>query len=139
MGNDRRRLRKYWLINLYIEKYLLEREFKNVHVNLDVENKQLKGVAYFNVDSFEYKVKIKYSFFHVSHYDRIYILDKRIKYHREIHVYRDMSLCLYHPKVDNPLNQIIPLRDMIPWVGEWLIYYRQWKKFGVWLGKEIKH
>lgn len=37
------------------------------------------------------------------------------------------------------LFQKIPLFRMIPWITEWIIFYEQWKKYGIWLGKEIKH
>ena len=50
-----------------------------------------------------------------------------------------MSLCLYHPIIDKPYLQCIPLYKMIPWITEWIIFYIQWKKYGVWLGREIKH
>jgi hypothetical protein len=28
---------------------------------------------------------------------------------------------------------------MIPWITEWIVFYEQWKKYGVWFGAEIKH
>ena len=52
---------------------------------------------------------------------------------------KDLSLCLYHPIIDKPTFRIIPLFQMIPWISEWIVFYEQWKKYGVWLGKEIKH
>lgn len=33
----------------------------------------------------------------------------------------------------------IPLFNMIPWISELPVHYEEWKKCGVWIGKEIKY
>jgi len=38
-----------------------------------------------------------------------------------------------------PAFRTIALFNMIPWISEWIVFYEQWKKYGVWLGREIKH
>lgn len=99
----------------------------------------LFGTGELCVNGNKYIIEIKYSPYFPSRFDRIYITNLKIEYNTSIHVYRDMSLCLYHPLFDKPLFKIIPLFKMIPWITEWCIHYKEWKKYGVWLGNEIKH
>lgn len=54
-------------------------------------------------------------------------------------MYGDLSLCLYHPIIDKKPSETIALFTMIPWISEWCIHYEEWKKYKVWLGKEISH
>ncbi len=128
-----------WFTFLFVQKLLVEKHFDWLNLYLNSHSKSLIGKGKLVVDNKKYKVLLSYSPFHDYRYDRIYIDDKAIKYNREIHLYRDLSLCLYHPIIDNPSNLTIPLFKMIPWICEWIIFYEQWKKYGVWLGKEIKH
>lgn len=128
-----------WYLFLKIEKNLVEKYFKWIELSLGEKNKSLigKGVLYFR--SKKYEVLLSYSPFNKYRYDRIYINDKKIKFNDDIHLYYDKSLCLYHPIYDKPALNFIPLYKMIPWIVEWIVFYEQWKKYGVWLGNEIKH
>ena len=55
------------------------------------------------------------------------------------HLYKDSSLCLYHPSefVWDDTKSIA--QDLIPWVYMWVFYYERWLEFGEWFGKEFKH
>jgi hypothetical protein len=128
-----------WRIFLSFQKFLVEQHFDWLSLNLNLKNKSLLGRGQLNINGKEYTILLSYSPFNNYRYDRIFIVNKSIKYHRDIHLYSDLSLCLYHPLIDQPLFQKIPLVKMIPWISEWIIFYEQWKKYGVWLGKEIKH
>lgn len=128
-----------WHFFLSFQKLLVEQSFDWLKLILDAKNKQIVGSGELLVDKKKISIILSYSPFNRARYDRIYITNQDIKYHRDIHLYSDNSLCLYHPKIDQPLLQRIPLVKMIPWITEWVVFYEQWKKYGVWLGKEIKH
>jgi hypothetical protein len=135
----RKECQKNWYIFLSVQKFLVEQHFDWLRLNLCSKNKSLLGRGQLNINGNEYTILLSYSPFHIYRYDRIFIDDKSIKYHRDIHLYSDLSLCLYHPIIDQSVFKKIPLVKMIPWISEWIIFYEQWKKYGVWLGKEIKH
>lgn len=128
-----------WHFFLSCQKLLVEQNFDWLKLILDSKNKRLIGSGEVKVDQKKISVILSYSPFNLFRYDQIYITDQDIEYHRDIHLYPDNSLCLYHPKIDQPLIQRIPLVKMIPWITEWIVFYEQWKKYGVWLGREIKH
>lgn len=137
--NIRKRHQKDWFIFLSVQKSLVERHFDWLQLYINYDAKSLIGRGQLNIGSKTYIILLSYSPFHSYRYDRIYIKDRTIKYNKEIHLYGDLSLCLYHPIIDKPVFQIIPLFKIIPWISEWIVFYEQWKKYGVWLGKEIKH
>lgn len=138
-ANNLAEQKKYWYIFLSIQKYIIEQNFSWLNLKILEKNKTLYGSGTLNINGKNYHIEIYYSPFFNNRYDRIYIKDKSIIYNDKIHLYRDLSLCLYHPIIDKPKLQTIPLCKMIPWITEWIIFYNQWKKYGVWLGKEIKH
>ncbi len=127
--------RKDYAFFLFAQVELVKQHFSWLH--LVVDGKQINGSGILKVGDERYQVALSYSPFFRFRFDRIYI--KGISYHKKIHVYGDMSLCLYHPVQDVPLFRTIPLVEMIPWITEWCIHYQEWKKYGVWLGKEISH
>jgi hypothetical protein len=120
---------------LFVQSELVKRHFK--WLNVFVEGKTLKGYGTLEIFGVRYKVNLRYSPFYTVRFDRIFIED--VKYHSKIHLYQDESLCIYHPTFDMPLYKTIPLVEMIPWISEWCIHYQEWQKYGIWLGKEIKH
>jgi len=133
-------LKKDYYKYLCLEKYLVESHFS--WLKLVLTGCMLNGEGNLEVGVRRYRVSVLYSpFFHdrIGRFDIIKIEDKSIRYDKKIHLYRDMSLCLYHPVVDKPPLNIIPLVRMIPWITEWCVHYEDWKKYGVWLGKEILH
>lgn len=132
-------IRKNWFIFLNIEKTLVENHFEWLDLKINYKNKVLFGNGILNFKNKSYHIELYYSPFLSYRYDRIYIKDKSIKYNDNIHLYKDLSLCLYHPIIDKPLLGGIPLFKMIPWITEWIILYEKYKQYGVWLGKEIKH
>lgn len=137
--NIKREQRKNWYLFLSVEKHLVEKYFDWIKLEIDTKNKILKGTGVLIIGNKKYTILLSHSPYYEYRYDRIYINDSTIKYNNEIHMYRDLSLCLYHPIIDKPIFRTIPLHRMIPWISEWIVFYEQWKKYGVWLGKEIKH
>lgn len=132
-------IKKNWFVFLNLEKALLESHFEWLNLNINYENKVLFGKGTLNFKNKRFDIELFYSPFYNFRYDRIYIKDKSINYNDDIHLYKDLSLCLYHPIIDKPLLRGIPLYKMIPWITEWIVLYEKYKQYGVWLGKEIKH
>lgn len=128
-----------WYSFLLVEKTMIDTNFEWIKLTIDERNRSLSGRGLLVSGNKSYKISLSYSPFYRYRYDRIYINDSSIKFNHNIHLYSDLSLCLYHPIFDKPFLKPITLYKMIPWISEWIIFYQQWKKYGVWLGKEIKH
>lgn len=122
---------------LLVEKALVENNFD--WLSLEITNKLLHGKGRFLIGSKNYDIEINYSPFFKFRFDRIFIKSEKIVYNDDIHIYPDLSLCLYHPTIDRPFLKIIPLYKMIPRIVEWCINYENYKKYSVWISKEIKH
>ena len=132
--------KKNYRILFEIEKYFIEKKFD--WIKIEIKGKLLTGKGNLKIGGKTFPVEILYSpFFFDSfrRFDLIHIKDTSIKYNKNIHLYGDLSLCLYHPIIDKEPSETIPLAKMIPWISEWCVHYEEWKKYGVWLGKEIKH
>lgn len=136
-------IRKEHQVNCHLflsfQKFLVEQYFNWLRLIISSDRKTLIGNGVLSVNDKSYEILISYSPFNKLRYDRIYIKDQKIKFHEDIHLYGDLSLCLYHPLIDQATFKKLNLFEMIPWISEWIVFYEQWKKYGVWLGKEIKH
>ncbi|WP_159476277.1 hypothetical protein [Chryseobacterium sp. 18068] len=131
---------KNWFSFLIVQKALVEKYFDWINLSIDTNERALKGTGTLNIGEKTYSIRLAFSPFYPFRYDRIFIENKSIEYNDDIHLYaNDLSLCLYHPIIDQPLLIKTPLFKIIPWISEWIVFYEQWKKYGVWLGKEIKH
>lgn len=137
--NTKKQHQKDWYTFLFVQKYFVEKHFNWLKLSIDKNRKQLIGKGKLNIGGKSYEILLSYSPFNTYRYDRILIQDDTIKYHDDIHLYHDNSLCLYHPIIDKIPHKNISLCEMIPWISEWIIHYNQWKKYKVWLGREIKH
>ena len=130
--------RQNWLPHLVVQKYLIEKHFK--WLNLKISGVSLFGEGSIWVQNKKINISLEYSpFFKSIRKDRIRITNKKIKFNHKIHVYRDLTLCLYHPTQDSPYIGMMPLFSMIPWISEWCHFYEEWKKYGVWFAPEINH
>jgi len=138
-GSLRGTHKKHWLSLLLIEKILIEKYFPWLNLIINYKSKSLVGKGTLIINNKRFNIVVSYSPYNVGRYDRIYIQDSNIKFNNNIHLYADKSLCLYHPIFDKPLFGYIPFIKMIPWITEWIVFYQQWKKYGVWFGDEIKH
>ncbi|MBK0378561.1 hypothetical protein [Mucilaginibacter segetis] len=127
--------RKNYRLFLFVQMELARQHFS--WLKLSLNGRMISGSGVLEVGDRRYQVDLNYSPFFPIRFDRILI--KGISYHPKIHVYGDLSLCLYHPVQDMPLFRTIPLVEMIPWISEWCVHYQEWQKYGVWLGKEISH
>lgn len=138
-GDIKRDHQKSWFAFLNLQKNLVEKHFEWLNLKIDLKERILVGHGTLNIEDKPYKIKVFYSPYYKYRYERIYIENQSIKYNDAIHLYKDLSLCLYHPTVDQAIFNKIPLFKIIPRIGEWIVFYEQWKKYGVWMGKEIKH
>ena len=50
------------------------------------------------------------------------------------HVYQDLTLCLYYPKLGEWGPHLLLIKTIVPWAMEWLYYYEAWHATGEWLG-----
>jgi len=125
-------------IFLYIEKMLLEKEFD--WLKCYVENKTLYAHGYLTPKGCtrRYKVQLAYSYFFPVRFDKIWVVEPNIPYHKDIHMYMNRCLCLYYPG-DLPCNRLTPLATLIPWISEWLVKYELWQRYNVWIGEAVKH
>ena len=130
-------IKKFYFTHLEVEASIIRSNYD--WLKTSINGKLLKGTGSISVNDTKYCIEILYSPFFPLRMDRIRITNHNIKYHDDIHVYGDSSLCLYHPIIDKPLFGIVPLHKMIPWITEWCHFYGEWKKYGVWLAPEIKH
>ncbi|WP_133440908.1 hypothetical protein [Chryseobacterium salivictor] len=138
-GNIRKNNQKNWFSFLLVQKALVEKHFEWLILDIDTKSRSLNANGFLNIGNKYYSIKLSFSPFHLFRYDRIFINNKPIRYNDDIHLYSDLSLCLYHPIIDQPVLRKIALYEIIPWIIEWIVFYEQWKKYGVWFGKEIKH
>lgn len=128
---------KNWYCYLLIEKMRVVDNFNWLH--LKIHKQALVGSGNLKIGNVTYQIALSYSPFNEYRFDRIYVTNQNITYNKAIHVYGDLSLCLYHPIIDNPEGKIIPLVRMVPWISEWCVHFSEWRKYGVWLGREITH
>ena len=138
-GDIRITHQKEWYIFLVIQQFWVEKHFKWLKIHINLRTKSLIGKGTINIAGKRHNIIVSYSAFNRYRYDRIFIDDKFLKYNDDIHLYGDLSLCLYHPIIDQPFFKKTPLFEILPWISEWIVFYEQWKKYGIWLGKEIKH
>ncbi len=67
------------------------------------------------------------------------VVKPAIAYNPAIHMYRNGTLCLFHPPTQ-PWSGAYDLhKTIIPWTAEWLVYYELYLTEGKWLGPEVPH
>lgn len=121
--------------NLWFEKELVEQHFD--WIRLTINGATIQGKGSLDIHGKVYDVTLEYNPGLFPRPDRIFI--KGIKYHPKIHTYPDDTLCLYYPEIDRSPFRILPLVSIISWITEWCVHYEEWKKYKVWLGREIEH
>lgn len=137
MGNKYLPKRNSSYTIFFKQKYHIEKNYS--YLNCNISNNQL--VCYGKLQPNEfceiYKVKIIYN---RGYKPKVFIIEPKITYNDDIHLYTDNSLCLFHP-TDLIWNddKIIIANTIIPWISEWIIFYEIWKVIGKWLGDEVKH
>ena len=137
-GNIRKRNQQNWFPFLIAQKALVEKYFNWLNLSIDVKNKSLEGKGILNIGEKSYSIQLSFSPFFPYRYDRIFVQDKSIKYNDNIHLYAvDLSLCLYHPIIDQPVLNKIPLFKMIPGFRNGLFFTNNGKNMGYGLEKRL--
>ena len=123
-------------IHIFCQKEIIEMNFNWLRCSTNKNVLYCSGKLRPNDLCREYEVEI---FYKANVPPNVYINHPRIKYHDDIHLYNDKSLCLYYP-LDMPWGKHILLANtIIPWISEWIVLYELWKITGKWEGPEVKH
>ncbi len=123
--------KKYAL--LLHQQLLIEEHYE--FLKCSIKNSVLICTGWFKLEncSEPYKIKIEYV---VGHEPKTTILSPSIVPGKDIHMYRDHSICLHYPP-DMPWNEKIKVYEYtIPWISEWIIYYEIYKVTNLWEGPE---
>lgn len=84
----------------------------------------------------KYSIRIQYEEWKEP---KVRIVRPHIEPKKEIHMYQDGTLCLYHPPTQ-PWSDANDLhKTIIPWAAEWLVYYELYLSEGKWMGPAISH
>ena len=70
---------------------------------------------------------------------KVFILAPDIEYSIKAHTYSDKSLCLYDSRDMPWIDNILIAETIIPWIGEWIVFYELYKITGKWEGPEAPH
>ncbi|MBI3137732.1 MAG: hypothetical protein HYZ15_04025 [Sphingobacteriales bacterium] len=101
-----------------------------------IQNKVLVCTGWLQPDNCrdKYKVKVEYV---AGHEPKSTVLWPKIEPSRDIHMYKDHSLCLHYPK-DMPWNEKIKIYQYtIPWISEWIVFYEIYLINGnIWEGRQ---
>lgn len=64
-------------------------------------------------------------------------LERKVNGIKTPHLYKDGSLCLYHPRFNEWDKSKKISQTIIPWASLWLYYYEVWLATGIWKGGGI--
>lgn len=118
------------------ETSVIEEEFPFLNCTFTSSEMNVQGEFSTTSISQKYNVLIR---FDGLNQPKIFILDRIIKYHPDIHVYRDGSLCLHYPEDKSWSRGKLLAHTVIPWISEWLIYYELYQYYEQWKGPEVLH
>lgn len=119
-----------------LEKHLLEKHFAFLKVALSRGVLMCRG--YFQPSEFSplYKYKIIYKPLAPP---KVFVVEPKIEYSDDIHMYGDKSLCLYYPP-DFRWGEAVHIYDTIlPWVHEWFVFYELYLITGKWHHPFVEH
>lgn len=119
-----------------VQKLLLDKTFPEFQCSLRCGLLECVGVIQPSHDSEKYTVQIRHTEWGLP---EVRILKPKIMPCTKIHMYRNGTLCLYHPPTQ-PWSGVNDLhKTIIPWTAEWLVYYELYLSEGKWLGPEVQH
>lgn len=129
--------KKNYIAVIGIEKSLIKKHYDFLTVKQNGSTLFCYGEYQPTKNSRTYKFRIKYS---PPNRPVITIIDPKIEYNDDIHMYpSDNSLCLYH-KTDLVWNTDYHLFDtIIPWTLEWFVFYELYLITGKWEHPYIPH
>lgn len=133
----REKAQKYWVG--FLCKTWLECKESFTWLAFEIKHKCLVATGTKTIRGVDYKVKIRFSPFLNGRFERVFVQTKNLIMKPDTHFNGDGSLCLYHPILDLKDKSYMELKDIIPWISEWLYYYDKYLEYKVWLGPEHPH
>lgn len=119
-----------------MQKHLVEKHFPAFRCRLNRSVLECTGEIRPTDQSDPYTVRVSFTEWGVP---EVRIVKPRIAHNSAIHMYRNGTLCLYHPPTQ-PWSGALDLhKTIIPWIAEWLVYYELYLTEGKWLGPEVPH
>lgn len=118
------------------QKLLIEKRFPIFHCHLRHGVLECVGTMAPTEHSDSYTIRIRHTEWGIP---EVRVVNPVIKPDSKFHMYRDGSLCLYHPKTQPWLSTANLHETIIPWTAEWLVYYELFQTEGKWLGVEAPH
>lgn len=122
--------------SLILEKKLLERHYSFVSVKVVDQTLICRG-AYKPTEyseNYEYKIKFK-----IGERPKVHVITPTIEYNDDIHVYKDLSLCLFYPNDFSFTYKSHLYNTIIPWTHEWFVFYELYLITGKWQHPHVKH
>lgn len=119
---------------MWYQKKLVEENYD--FLKCTIINNVLVCIGWISCDSLgiKYKIKVEYV---AGHEPKSTILFPVIEPSKEIHMYRDHSICLHYPPDMKWTEKTRVYLHTIPWICEWIVYYELYKINGnKWLGRE---
>ncbi|MBE6413998.1 MAG: hypothetical protein E7035_05570 [Verrucomicrobiaceae bacterium] len=120
----------------YLQKIRINKHFPNFNVTL--KNNRLVCNGYLNPisENESYHVRINYK---LNNEPQVWILGSDEINKCAKHKYKDGSLCLFYPKEFKWKNSCNIHETIIPWIAEWIVCFKYWKKYGEWGALEAPH
>ncbi|MEN6348254.1 MAG: hypothetical protein ABFD08_02505 [Syntrophomonas sp.] len=108
-----------------------------IYYTSGIESGYWTGTLQPTPNSPEYKIKIVYS---NNRRTSVFVEEPELV-HSAPHIYpQDKSLCLYYPPDGSFNSRTSYIADtIIPWTAEWLYWYEEWLRSGIWWGEEAPH
>ena len=119
-----------------MQKLLVEKAFPAFQCSLCCGLLECTGVIQPSDESEQYTVQIHHTEWGVP---EVRVLKPHITPRPAIHMYRNGTLCLYHPPTQPWSSNFDLHKTIIPWTAEWLVYFELFLIEGRWLGPEVSH
>ena len=118
------------------EQMLIRKNFPFLHSRISGLELTCRGQIQPTEQSRSYRIEIRFAPWDSP---EVRIIDPKIKFAPDTHMYRNDTLCLFDWREQPWRNNFRLHETIIPWTAEWLIFYELWLLTGKWLGKSAAH
>lgn len=122
--------------SLVLEKRLIDNYFPFINTKIVGDSLLCYGYCQPSEYSIIYEYRIEYK---AGEYPNVYPTYPKIEYHDDIHLYNDLSLCLYYPKDFSFTKESHLYNTIIPWIQEWYVFYEIYQITGKWQHPFVEH
>lgn len=119
-----------------LQALLVQKHFPGFKCRLRCGRLECAGDIQPSDDSDKYSIRVQYEEWKAP---KVRILKPHIEPSTDIHMYRDGTLCLYHPPTQPWSGKNDLHKTIIPWTSEWLVYYELYQTEKKWMGPAIPH